>query len=111
MISAMLSRDTELALLEAVGMEEKQIKKMLVYECLHLCIPSVLFSLLLGGIRGFLLIRLLFQSQMTYLTYHFPFAAALLYVFFAILVPVGVALSLNRRFRKKDLMSRLKGSD
>lgn len=111
MISAMLSRDTELALLEAVGMEEKQIKKMLVYECLHLCIPSVLFSLLLGGIGGFLLIRLLFQSQMTYLTYHFPFAAALLYVFFAILVPVGVALSLNRRFRKKDLMSRLKGSD
>lgn len=27
MISAMLSRDTELALLEAVGMEEKQIKR------------------------------------------------------------------------------------
>lgn len=108
MISKMLSRSKELALLEAVGMDNRQIQKMLIYECVYLSAPSAVLSLILGGFGGFLLITALFESGVTYLTYQFPLAAALLYLLFCFGLPIWIALTLNHSFQKQNLMERLK---
>lgn len=105
MVSRMVSRSRELAILEAAGMEERQIRQMLIWECIRLCAPSCILSLAIGAAGGFLILPLL---HIPYLEYRFPLAAAILYTVFSFALPVAIALGINRRFHKRGLMERIK---
>lgn len=108
MVSTMVSRNKELALLEAAGMDIKQIKKMLIWECLYLSVPALLISSILGIGLGWLLLKLLALSGVSYIVYHMPFSYFFLYAFFSLAFPVAVTLICFSRFNKKGLAERLK---
>lgn len=106
MISSMISRNKELALYESIGMETKQIKKMLIYETLYMSIPSIMLSLVIGIIIGRFFIQLINMSSRIY--YQLPITWTLLYIIFMITVPIFIVLIEYRRFSKIPLTERLK---
>lgn len=106
MISSMISRDKELALYESIGMETKQIKKMLIYETLYMSIPSIMLSLVIGIIIGRFFIQLINMSSRIY--YQLQITWTLLYIIFMITVPIFIVLIEYRRFSKIPLTERLK---
>lgn len=108
MVSTMVSRNKELALLEAAGMDIKQIKKMLIYECMYLSLPALFFSSVLGIGAGWFLLSLISASGVDYLVYHMPISYFILYVIFSLVFPIAVTLICFGRFNKKGLAERLK---
>lgn len=107
-VSTMVSRNRELALLEAVGMHAGMIRKMLVFECLYMSVPSLIISLCIGIFGGCGIINLMISGGVSFLTYRFPAAYVLCYTSYAIVFPIAAALICFRRFSKKGIMERLK---
>lgn len=106
-LTAMITRDKELALLEAIGMQEKQIKKMLLYESLYLTLPSIIISIILGGCLGYFLVSLTELGQTT-MTFSFSLWVVVIYTISMITIPLGLSYYFYHRFSKKTIMERLK---
>ena len=107
-LNKMVTQNRELALFEAVGMTRKEIKKMLLYECLYMCRMPLVISWVLGVGINFLLYRFLFLSSPSVLPYHLPLVPLLLWSLFVLAVPMGITLVCYRHFTKAGLMERLK---
>ena len=107
-LNKMVTQNRELALFEAVGMTRKEIKKMLLYECLYMCRMPLIISWILGAGMNFLLYRFLFLSSPSVLPYHLPLVPLLLWSLFVLAVPAGITLLCYRHFTKAGLMERLK---
>ena len=107
-LNKMVTQNRELALFEAVGMTRKEIKKMLLYECLYMCRMPLIISWILGAGMNFLLYRFLFLSSPSVLPYHLPLLPLLLWSLFVLAVPPGITLLCYRHFTKAGLMERLK---
>ncbi len=111
MISQILSRNRELALLEAAGMTCTQIRKMLIYESLGLALPSAAVGILLGTFAGWAIITLLIRSGISYMTWHLPVLYGLLYIVLSILTASGISLAACHSIEKTPLTQRLKRSE
>ena len=107
-LNKMVTQNRELALFEAVGMTRKEIKKMLLYECLYMCRMPLIISWILGAGMNLLLYRFLFLSSPSVLPYHLPLLPLLLWSLFVLAVPAGITLLCYRHFTKAGLMERLK---
>ena len=108
LISSMLSRVKELALYESIGMERKQIKKMLVYETIYMCIPAIMLSLVIGIITGKFFIHLLSINEMKSIAYQLPIIWVIAYIAFMIIIPISIVLREYHKFSKIPLVDRLK---
>lgn len=108
LISSMLSRRKELALYESIGMERKQIKKMLIYETVYMCIPSIMLSLVIGIITGKFFIHLLCLNEMKSIAYRLPILWVIAYIIFMMMIPIAIVLMKYHKFNKIPLMDRLK---
>lgn len=99
MITSIMSRKRELAILESIGMTKQQIKKMTQFEGLIYAMLSVVLVLTIGSaaIYGtFLLLR----QMATYVTFSYPLIPLLFSVvmigFICIVTPVAALHSTNR---------------
>ena len=106
-LTTMITRDKELALLEAIGMQEKQMKKMLLYESLYLTLPSIVISIILGTVLGYLTVSFMGVSQAT-MTYQLPLWIVGIYTISMIVMPLCLSYYLYHRLSKKTIMERLK---
>ena len=57
-INSIMTRRRELSMLESIGMEERQLRKMLLWESFLLALPNILITLTVGTAVGYGLIRL-----------------------------------------------------
>lgn len=78
-ISGFATRKRELSVLESLGMEQRQLRKMLFCESIIQMLPSLILTFSVGTLAGFALIQFLQQSA-TYLQYTFPIMAAIFYL-------------------------------
>lgn len=99
MVTSIMSRKRELAILESIGMTKQQIKKMTQFEGLIYAMLSVVLVLTIGSaaIYGtFLLLR----QMATYVTFSYPLIPLLFSVvmigFICIVTPVAALHSTNR---------------
>lgn len=106
LISSIMTRGKELAMLESVGMEQKQIKQMLLWESIFNALPNIVISLIDGSAAGYGIVYWM-KTIAGYMEYQFPTAAAVLYAAGMILIPVvvsGVCLKLQN---KESLVARI----
>ena len=98
-LTGILARKRELAMLQSVGMTGKQMNTMLVYEGLYYTMLSAALSLVLSAALGPLVGSLC--SAFWFFTYHFtvlPVLAVIpLFLILGILVPLLMYRSVNRR--------------
>ncbi|QDY84201.1 ABC transporter permease [Paenibacillus polymyxa] len=109
-LTSILTRRQEFAMLQSIGMTKKQLRGMLIYEGLYYVLGTALFSILLGIISSISIVKPL-SSMMWFLSYHFiiwPLLASLpLLLLLGILIPVAV-YSMNN---KQSIVERLRESE
>lgn len=108
-LTGVIVRQKEFALMRSVGMSQKQLTTMVCYEGLMIVSVGLLLSILLGCGIGYILCSFLKNGLMTYLNYHFPFGVALIYcivVFACSLAVTGAALKQQKNVSLIDLLRR-----
>ncbi len=89
-MTGIVTRRKEFALMRSVGMSKKQLSSMLHYEGLIVVSIGLVLSLAIGGGIGYAVCIYLKNSLMSYLNYQFPSGVAGLYCIIVILCSVTI---------------------
>ncbi len=84
-LTGIITRRKEFALMRSVGMSKRQLSSMIHYEGLIVVSVGLVLSLAIGGGIGYAVCMFLKSSLMSYLNYQFPFGIAILYCIIVIL--------------------------
>lgn len=107
-LTSVITRRKELALMRCVGMSQKQLSSMVRCESLMISGMGLFFSMLIGGGVGFALCSHLKSGLMVYLRYRFPSEIALAYSTLVILSALTVTWAALKRQNKLSLIDRLR---
>lgn len=107
-ITNILTRKREFAMLQSVGMTTKQLFHMIQAEGLMLTAGNLVITLILGTAAGYALVRIMQYFGADYMHFHFPWLMFLGYAVFTAIVPVIVSSVMLRGFRKEALVDRLR---
>ena len=111
LITNIVTRKQELAMLESIGMSKGQIRKMLLGESLLLVGVTVGVTMTIGTLCGYILCRMLRGIGAVYMQFRFPFEFALGYVVVLILVPLLITIVSMKSFAREALVERLRGME
>jgi putative ABC transport system permease protein len=111
LITNIVTRKQELAMLESIGMSKSQIRKMLLGESLLLVIATVGVTLTIGTLCGYFLCNMLYNNGMYYMSFKFPTVFTVAYVVVLTLVPLVITIASMKSFSKEALVERLRGMD
>lgn len=111
LITNIVTRKQELAMLESIGMSKSQIRKMLLGESLLLVIATVGVTLTIGTLCGYFLCNMLYNNGMYYMSFKFPTVFTLAYVVVLTIVPLIITIASMKSFSKEALVERLRGMD
>lgn len=89
-IGNIAARKREFAVLEAIGMEERQVRGMLFWENVLLVLPAIFITLAVGGGAGYGVVSL-FRQITGYMEYRLPVLPALLFAAGVVLVPLLIS--------------------
>ncbi|MCI8276677.1 MAG: FtsX-like permease family protein, partial [Clostridia bacterium] len=107
-ITSVLSRKREMAVLQSIGMSRKQINKMLIFENIYLALPNCLISIILGPALSLVVIEIFKNFGMKYMFFHLPVSAILCYLFISIFIPSIVSICSIKIFNKQTIVDRLR---
>lgn len=107
-LTGIIVRRDEFALMRSVGMSRKQLTSMLYCEGLLFICAGLLLSVFLGGGLGYLLCSFLKNELMSYLSYRFPFKAALIYCTVVVLCAFSITGLAVKHHNKLSLVELLK---
>jgi len=107
MMTSILARYREIAMLQSVGMTGKQVKKMLIYEGLGYSILGLSCSFILSSIASITIVRML-GSELSYFTWHFSLLPVTLCAIPLIAITAFVPLLCYRKMARKTVVERLR---
>lgn len=111
LITNIVTRRQELAMLESIGMGRSQVRKMLLWESLLLVLAAVGVTMTVGTLCGYVLCGMLYRGGAFYMAFRFPTGLALAYGGVLTIVPILITFILMRRFAKDALVERLRGAE
>lgn len=111
LITNIVTRRQELAMLESIGMGKGQIRRMLLGESLLLVLAAVGVTMTVGTLCGYALSELLYQNGAFYMAFRFPTGLALSYGGVLTIVPILITLITMHRFAKDALVERLRSTE
>lgn len=111
LITNIVTRKQELAMLESIGMSKGQIRKMLLSESLLLVVATVGVTITIGTLCGYVLSNMLYHMGAFYMAFQFPTGFALAYTSVLIAVPLFITLVSMHSFSKEILVERLRGTE
>ena len=106
-ISGFATRKREFSVLESLGMEQRQLRKMLFCESIIQMLPSLILTFSVGTLAGFALIQFLRHSA-TYLQYTFPIMAEIFYLLALLGLPLILTAGCLRTQEKIPLVERIR---
>ena len=98
-LTGIITRQREFAMMEAIGMTKRQLTKMVIAEGLYYAILTVVFSLVAGSLFSLTAVRILSEG-MWFMRYEFMIAPMLV-VFPILLVLGGLVPYLAFRFGRR----------
>ena len=111
LITNIVTRKQELAMLESIGMSKGQIQKMLLGESLFLVLATVGVTMTIGTGCGYALSSILYKAGAFYMKFRFPVVFAIAYGFVLVFVPLMITFVSMRTFSKEALVERLRGME
>lgn len=106
-ITSINARRNVLAVMQAVGMTDKQLKHMLIKESMQKILLTFAFAITIGSLLTFAIVKLI-TVEMWMFTYHFTiwpvFASVPVFLLIAVIVPAV----LHNIMRKESLVERLR---
>lgn len=111
LITNIVTRKQELAMLESIGMSKTQIRRMLLGESLLLVLAAVGVTMTIGTLCGYVLSNMLYNMGAFYMAFQFPVSFALIYAGVLIAVPLLITFVSMRSFSREALVERLRGME
>lgn len=109
MISSVHARKKELGMLQAIGMSDHQLLKMLQLESLFYTFGTILTAAIGGSVLGYPLFLWAKKNAMYNISsFHYPAAALLLMIGILLLVQAVTTLALSKAVRKDSLIDRIR---
>lgn len=109
-LTGILTRKRELAMLQSIGMTGQQLKRMLMIEGLLYALSAIVFSLLLSLVFGPLVARLM-ESMFWFFTYHLALTPTFLLTPLFILLGLAVPMLMYRTVAKSTIVERLRENE
>ena len=109
-LTGIISRKQEFAVLQSIGMTGRQLKKMLIYEGLIYTLGSLLFALTLTVLMSPLLSRGM-KNMFWFFSYHFTVAPILLLIPVFLLLGIVIPLRIYRSMAKATIVERLREAE
>lgn len=106
-MTSILSRHKEIAMLQSVGMTGKQVKKMLVFEGLSYSLLGLLYSLILSVVASVTIVKMM-GAELSYFTWHFTLRPVLLCMVPFIVITALIPLIYYKKMSKKTVVERLR---
>ena len=112
MINSVHVRKKELGMMQAVGMSDRQLTKMLQLEGLFYTLGALAIAVGLGSLAGYPMFRYAKSSGMFQITtYHYPWAAAVILTVVLLLVQMVLALVTTMSVKKGPVIERIRFSE
>ena len=111
LITNILSKKQELAMLESIGMSRRQIRQMVLGEGMLLAAGNLLITLTIGTAAGYLICWAFGKLGVHYMIYQFPVFYVLAYAVILLLVPYLISKIALHSFEKETLVERLREAE
>ncbi|MGL6199770.1 MAG: ABC transporter permease [Lachnospiraceae bacterium] len=111
LVTNVMARKQEFAMLQSIGLTNRQLIKMVQSEGLLLAAWNTVITLILGSILGYLIILLMKELGASYMSWQFPIWYFLAYVLMVIIVPVIISHVAIRLFKSKSVVERLRETE
>lgn len=109
MIMNVITRKKEFGILQAVGMSNRQLGKMLQLEGIFFTVGSILISLIIGlpaGYGAFLYSKE--EGVFGISTYHFPIAEVLIMILVLLIMQMILSFILSKNVKKESIIDRIR---
>lgn len=109
MLTSIITRQKEFAMLQSIGMTGKQLKSMLVYEGLFYAIGTIFASSIFGTLFSIIIVRGV-SNSVWFFTYRFVIWPMLIIYPFLLVVTIVIPVLLYRKISKTSIIERLRAS-
>lgn len=106
-LTGIVTRQKEFAMMESIGMTKKQLTRMLIYEGLYYAGITIVTSLVMGSLFSLTVVRAL-SGGMWFMKYHFVIRPMLLVFPVLLILGVIVPVIAGRSQRKVSLIERIR---
>ncbi|RDY29657.1 ABC transporter permease [Romboutsia weinsteinii] len=111
MITSIITRRKELGMLQAIGLTNKQLVKMLDIEALFYTGTMMIGSLTLGSVLGYIAVIMCKKTGMSYVSYTFPIIQIAMMVVCILLAQLALTYFISKNFNKQSLVDRVRYSE
>lgn len=112
MMISIITRKRELGILQAIGLTDKQLAKMLAGEGLVFSAGTLFASLTVGNLFGYLVFVWAKEMKFMDLTvYHYPLVETILLILVLLLGQLGVTYFISKHLRKESLVERIRSGE
>lgn len=112
MITSIVTRKKELGILQALGLSDRQLVRMLSGEGLVFTAGTLLISLTLGNFFGWLFYRWAKQEHfMSISRYHYPLWESVGLALVLLIGQLLITLLISKKMKKKSLIERIRNQD
>lgn len=110
MITSVFARKNEIGILQAVGLSNSQLRKMLQIEGMYYALISAAVASVFGSLLGYLFYKLL-KSVVSYAKYQIPIVPIIALTFILVLVQILVSMVVNISLGKESIIDRIRYSE
>lgn len=112
MINSVHVRKKELGMMQAIGMSDRQLMKMLLLEGIFYTAGTLIISIGVGSLAGYPLFLYAKRTGMFEIsTYHYPATAAIIIIVTLFVIQMLLALFIAKSIRKDSLIERIRFSE
>ncbi|WP_195945515.1 ABC transporter permease [Paraclostridium bifermentans] len=108
MITSIITRKKELGMLQAIGLTDKQLIKMLNIEAVFYTGTMLLSSLTLGSGLGYIAVYVFRKTGASYASYTFPLIPILIMVLCIVIAQLTLTYIISKNFNKESLIDRVR---
>ncbi|WGX76734.1 FtsX-like permease family protein [Paraclostridium bifermentans] len=108
MITSIITRKKELGMLQAIGLTDKQLIKMLNIEAMFYTGTMLLSSLTLGSGLGYIAVYVFRKTGASYASYTFPLIPILIMVLCIVIAQLTLTYIISMNFNKESLIDRVR---
>lgn len=112
MINSVHVRKKELGMMQAIGMSDRQLMKMLQLEGIFYAVGTLIISIGVGSLAGYPLFLYAKRTGMFDIsTYHYPVTAAIIIILTLFVIQMLLAIFIAKSVRKDSLIERIRFSE
>lgn len=112
MINSVHVRKKELGMMQAIGMSDRQLMKMLQLEGIFYTVGTLIISIGVGSLAGYPLFLYAKRTGMFDIsTYHYPVTAAIIIILTLFVIHMLLAIFIAKSVRKDSLIERIRFSE